>query len=167
VIATIKDFDRHWTEEFDKTQKIFKHLTDRSLTQLVAPGGRTLGRLAWHITTTIPEMMSRTGLTLAGPGQDAPVPTWASAISGAYQQVALSLLDQIKANWTDETLMMTDEMYGQIWKRGYTLTALIFHQIHHRGQITVLMRQAGLKVPGIYGPAREEWAVWGMPEPEV
>jgi hypothetical protein len=25
------------------------------------------------------------------------------------------------------------------------------------------MRQAGLVVPGIYGPAREEWAKMGMP----
>jgi hypothetical protein len=25
------------------------------------------------------------------------------------------------------------------------------------------MRQAGLKVPGIYGPAREDWASMGMP----
>jgi len=26
-----------------------------------------------------------------------------------------------------------------------------------------LMRQAGLKVPGIYGPSKEEWALMGMP----
>jgi hypothetical protein len=30
-----------------------------------------------------------------------------------------------------------------------------------------LMRQAGLKVPGVYGPAREEWSLWGMPEPTI
>jgi uncharacterized damage-inducible protein DinB len=53
-------------------------------------------------------------------------------------------------------------MYGQRWKRGFTLTALVEHQIHHRGQMTVLMRQAGLRVPGIYGPAREDWASMGM-----
>jgi uncharacterized damage-inducible protein DinB len=37
------------------------------------------------------------------------------------------------------------------------------HQAHHRGQMTVLMRQAGLTVPGVYGPAREERAQWGTP----
>jgi uncharacterized damage-inducible protein DinB len=26
-----------------------------------------------------------------------------------------------------------------------------------RGQLTVLMRQADLKVPGVYGPSKEEW----------
>jgi uncharacterized damage-inducible protein DinB len=43
------------------------------------------------------------------------------------------------------------------------LRSMVFsHLIHHRGQLTVLMRQAGLKVPGVYGPAREEWAAMGM-----
>ena len=40
------------------------------------------------------------------------------------------------------------------------LMTLINHQNHHRGQMTVLMRQAGLTVPGVYGPAKEEWVGW-------
>jgi len=31
--------------------------------------------------------------------------------------------------------------------------------------MTVLMRQAGLVVPGVYGPAREEWGQYNMPAP--
>ena len=31
--------------------------------------------------------------------------------------------------------------------------------------MTVLMRQAGLTVPGVYGPAKEEWATAGMEAP--
>jgi len=58
-------------------------------------------------------------------------------------------------------------MYGYNWKRGYSLFILIIHQTHHLGQMSVLMRQAGLKVPGIYGPSKEEWAQFGMQEPEV
>jgi hypothetical protein len=30
----------------------------------------------------------------------------------------------------------------------------------------VLMRQAGLSVPGVYGPAREDWAALGLPPQE-
>jgi uncharacterized damage-inducible protein DinB len=58
-------------------------------------------------------------------------------------------------------------MYGEKWKRGVTLTVLVTHQAHHRGQMTVLMRQAGLRVTGVYGPAREEWAGMGMSAPEI
>ena len=63
----------------------------------------------------------------------------------------------------DENLDEEVNMYGEMWKNGSTLTILVTHQIHHRGQLTVLMRQAGLKVPGFYGPAREEWTAYGMP----
>jgi uncharacterized damage-inducible protein DinB len=38
------------------------------------------------------------------------------------------------------------------------LTSLVRHQVHHREQMTILMRQAGIVVPGVYGPAREETA---------
>ncbi len=167
MIHTIQDFENIWSQEIEATQKILKHLTDRSLSQSITPQNRTLGRLAWHIVVTIPEMMSKTGLHLDGINEDAPVPTSAKEFFRSYNAVAISLLEQIKKNWTDATLEQKDEMYGQIWKRSQTLTALVHHQIHHRGQMTVLMRQAGLSVPGIYGPAREEWAQWGMPEPSV
>lgn len=167
MVSSISDFEYHWSQELEATQKILKHLTDKSLSQAVNEQGRTLGRLAWHITTSIVEMMGRTGLKISGPNPDDPVPVSAKAIFKSYNEAAISLLDQIKAHWNDDALQQKDDMFGQIWKRSQTLTALIFHQIHHRGQMTVLMRQAGLGVPGIYGPTREEWAQWGMAPPTV
>jgi uncharacterized damage-inducible protein DinB len=167
MIRSIHDFEYQWSQELEATQKVFKHLTDKSLPQAVNPEGRTLGRLAWHITTTIPEMMGRTGLKIAGPDPESPLPSSAKEIFKAYNEAALSLLEQVKSQWTDATLEQKDDMYGQMWARGETLTSLIVHQIHHRAQMTVLMRQAGLAVPGIYGPAREEWAAFGMKPPEI
>ena len=167
MIRTIADFEHLWSGELEGTQKIFKHLTDRALAQQVTPDGRTLARLAWHITLSIPEMMSRTGLTLAGPGEHDPVPATARQIAQAYSTAAISLLEQVKAHWTDDTLAVKDDMYGEQWARGFTLTSLILHQVHHRAQMTVLMRQAGLEIPGLYGPARQEWAAYGMPPPAL
>jgi uncharacterized damage-inducible protein DinB len=57
-------------------------------------------------------------------------------------------------------------MYGEDWLNGLTLRILISHEIHHRGQMTVVMRQAGLRVPDIYGPTRDQWQEWGM-EPHI
>jgi uncharacterized damage-inducible protein DinB len=167
MISTINDFEQLWSSELEATQKIFKHLNDRSLSQAVNPEGRTLARLAWHITTSIPEMVSRTGLKIRGPGQDDAIPATAKLIAQAYSEAAISLLEQVKAAWTDATLLEKDEMYGEKWARGFTLTALILHQVHHRGQMTVLMRQAGLEVPGLYGPSRQEWAAFGMKPPAI
>ncbi len=167
MIRTIVDFDHMWQHEIEATQKIFKHLTNTSLSQAVNAEGRTLARLAWHIVTSIPEMMQRTGLQISGPAADAPVPATAKEIFQGYTAAATSLLDQVKGSWTDATLQEEDDLYGEKWKRGFTLTSLIHHQIHHRGQMTVLMRQANLSVPGIFGPAREEWAAYGMEPPTV
>ncbi len=167
MIRTIDDFYHMWSREIESTQKILKHLTDRSLAQSVGPEYRTLGRLAWHVVTTLPEMMSRTGLKLEGPDPESPVPASAKEIAKAYNMAAISVLEQVKKGWTDATLDQKDEMYGEQWRRGETLTALILHQTHHRGQMTVLMRQAGLDVPGVYGPARQEWGAFGLTPPEV
>ena len=167
MFTTIEEFTSCWTQEAESTRKMFAQLTDASLGQAVESGGRTLGRMAWHVTLSIPEMMSHTGLTVGSLEIDAPLPASAKEILQAYQEVSIALLDQIQKHWKDETLQIIDDMYGERWKRGFTLTALVHHQIHHRGQMTVLMRQAGLRVPGVYGPAREEWAAWQMPEPAV
>lgn len=163
----IDDFLTHWTEHTEGTQKLLNTLTDLSLSQAVEDGHRTLDRIAWHIVLTIPEMLTRAGLRVDGPPPDAPVPATAREIADTYAQVAAAAAEQIRVGWTDATLEQEDEMYGETWKRGVTLRAVVNHEIHHRGQMTVLMRQAGLKVPGIYGPALEEWPAYGMPVPAV
>ena len=167
MFHSIEDFEQNWTHESASTQKQMDQLTDASLSQLVADGHRTLGRVAWHIVTAIPEMMSRTGLKLPAVDPEAPVPKTAAEIKNAYATASKELLDQIKASWDDATLQVEDDMYGEKWKRGVTLLILIKHEIHHRGQMTVLMRQAGLKVPGFYGPAKEEWVGYGAEPPAV
>lgn len=159
----IADFEKSWAQDSESMLKVLRSLTDASLAQAVVPGGRTLGRLAWHLTCTLGEMPARVGLKVSSPPYEAEPPASAAGIAAAYEKASRSLLEQLRSQgWSDATLEVEDEMYGQRWKRGFTLTALLEHQIHHRGQMTVLMRQAGLKVPGVYGPAREEWAALGM-----
>jgi uncharacterized damage-inducible protein DinB len=133
----------------------------------VAPGHRTLGRIAWHLAQTIVEMMAKTGVHVSGLGEHDPVPGTAHEIATAYRTAAASLAERLRTEWTDDTLAEADEMYGERWSRGRTLDALLFHQAHHRGQLTVLMRQAGLQVPGVYGPSRDEWGEFGMTPPDV
>jgi uncharacterized damage-inducible protein DinB len=167
MYTRIEDFKQNWTYESSCTRKLMNQLTDKSLSQKVANDHRTLGRLAWHIIQTIPEMAGRTGLDIVGPEQKVPVPADAETIKKAYDSAASSLLEQVSKCWDDKTLQLEDDMYGEKWKRGTTLHALTNHEIHHRGQMTVLMRQAGLTVPGVYGPSKEEWTQFGMSEPAI
>lgn len=167
MFHSIKEFSETWKQHSEATEKILAALTDKSLSQKVGPDDRTLGRMTWHIVTAIPEMMGRVGLKLNGPAAESPLPKTAAEMSKGYNTLAKSLQEQVEKDWKDDTLQIEDDMYGFKWKRGLTLRILVDHEIHHRGQITVLMRQAGLKVPGIYGPSREEWVNYGMPAPEI
>ena len=159
----IEDFERDWKYETQQTVKLFNELTDESLGRQTTETGRTLGFLAWHLAATMQEMLKLVGLNIDAPNSESKCPETAKEIVSAFETAANSVKKEVAENWTDETLEQEDQMYGETWKRGQTLLYLMLHQAHHRGQITVLMRQAGLKVVGIYGPAKEEWQTMGMP----
>jgi uncharacterized damage-inducible protein DinB len=163
MYRTIEDFTEDWRQETASTLKIFRALNDTSLAQKVTADGRSLGYLAWHITLSLGEMGERTGLSVGIPAEGAPMPKNAKDIASAYLSAAQSIAGQVQERWNDAALAEEVDMYGEKWKRGFALASLIRHQTHHRGQMTVLMRQAGLPVPGVCGPSREEWAQWGMP----
>ncbi len=163
----VADFLKSYEYETAATIKTLGALSDESLSQSVCNEHRTLGRIAWHTVTTITEMMSQTGLSLPAVDKDAPVPKTAAEIVEGYKRASSELATKVEAEWTDESLLTEDNMYGETWVKGQTLAVLVHHEIHHRGQMTILMRQAGLKVPGIYGPSMEEWAAFGAPVPSV
>jgi uncharacterized damage-inducible protein DinB len=166
MYRSIADFVVDWKYESEATLKILNALTDESLAQRVTAEGRSLGFLAWHLVLTLSEMGSQMGLQVTAPPEDSEQPHVAREIASTYDISARSVLEVVRRNWTDATLLEQIEMYGEKWRRGYALASLVRHQIHHRAQMTVLMRQAGLRVPGIYGPSREEWAQLGMPAPQ-
>ena len=166
MIRSIEDFVTVWQQEAANTLSLFGSLADSAMPQAVTKEHRDLGRLAWHITGTIREMMERTGLHVAGPEEGAPVPSSSAEIVREYKASSESLVEAL-TRWTDADLETEDPMYGESWKRALTLQILLLHQTHHRGQMTVLMRQAGLTVPGMYGPAKEDWAKYGMPAPTI
>ena len=158
----VDDFLTDWEAESGKTRRILEAVTDEALAVKVTPEGRTVRTLAWHLVTSLSEMMGRVGFRLEGPAEDAPEADSAAAILDGYAALSGSLDRQIREHWTNESLAVTNDMYGEHWPNAKTLQVLIRHEVHHRAQLTVLLRQAGVKVPGIYGPSREEWGAFGM-----
>ena len=166
MFRRIGDFLEEWQYETEATAKIFSALTEESLSQKVYPEGRTLGRLAWHITGTLGEMPQQAGIKLKLPTYEEEAPATLQALADTYQHSSDAIGESVKLQWSDAMLAEKIPMYGEQWERGKVLLSLIKHQAHHRAQMTVLMRQAGLKVPGVYGPSKEEWKMFGR-EPEV
>ncbi|HEY5122468.1 MAG TPA: DinB family protein [Ignavibacteria bacterium] len=162
MYKTISDFIRDWKSESESTIKVLANLSDDSLKYMSHQGGRTIGFLAWHIVITVGEMMNKSGLKVECPEENSPEPASAKEIENTYKNVSASMVKEIESKWTDATLDEELDLYGETWKIGYLLRSLVYHQIHHRGQLTILMRQAKLPVPGVYGPSREEWSQMGM-----
>ncbi|MBD8520867.1 MULTISPECIES: DinB family protein [Lysinibacillus] len=167
MFQTVEHFLQSWTFEATATQNLLQQLTDESLHQAITAGHWTLGRIAWHTVTAIRIISANTDLTFEAPAEDFPVPTSAQLIADSYHQASNAFIDAVKTQWTDQTMNETIEFIGQSIPNGSLLLFLLQHQSHHRGQMTVLMRQAGLAVPGIYGPAKEEWAQFGLQAPKM
>jgi uncharacterized damage-inducible protein DinB len=165
MYTTIQEFVQEWDQEMGSTQKVMDALTDQSLGQAVSSDDRTLGRIAWHLVTSTPGMLKEFGVhteEISGG-----VPSSAKEIADRFRRVTSSSADAVEKQWTDASLSEMVNVFGMSMPKAATLALLIKHIIHHRGQMTVLMRQAGLKVPGVYGPAREEWSLMGMDVPVI
>lgn len=165
MYRVLNDFLDDWKYESESTLKTFNNISDEKKNQKITPDGRSLGYIAWHITQSLPEIMHRIGFKFDTYKEQVPEPEKFSEVISFYKLYADQIFNQVKENWTDEILNDETNMYGETWKMGKVLSMLVIHQAHHRAQMTVLMRQAGLPVPGVYGPSREEWAAMGM-EPQ-
>ena len=159
MFHSLADFKRIWGFESAATLKILECLTDDSLPTMIDSEHRTLGRLANHLIETLTEMPKRMGLPLE---EEFPAHTSAAEIVADYRKKSDALIAAIDATWTDAVLTEKRDMYGEQWTVSDALQSMVMHQCHHRGQMTVLIRQAGLPITGIYGPAKEEWSNMGM-----
>lgn len=156
MFDSVKTATGDFTRLGDATHKLLLTLTDDSLNQKSWSEGRSLGQLAWHITCAIGDMGSKSGLEIDGPSEEKdPMPKTAAEITVAYKKASESLLNELP-KFTDSDLARVIDAWGMKWTVGTMLDVLIAHEIHHRGQMTILMRQAGLVIPGMMGPAKEE-----------
>lgn len=167
MYVTVSDFIKEWNREAVLTQNVLDGLTDASLKQQVYPGGRTLGRIAWHLTTCIPEYLAEFGLKIDPVENADQVPASAKKIAETFKNVSANAAKAILQQWNDETLKEVQTAFGREETNAQILMGLIKHTIHHRGQLTVLIRQAGLKPFGVYGPPKEDWIRLGVENPPL
>ncbi|MHA6252072.1 DinB family protein [Oceanobacillus sp. CAU 1775] len=152
----IKDFVSDWESARYGTIQILEAMTDDKLDQSIVKGHSTLGWLGWHITTAQSYFGGLVGLDIHIPGDLKNVPSKTSEIVEAYKVVSQELLTKVEEDFTDESLEENVDMHGTPAPRGKILRTLLDHQTHHRGQMTVLLRQASLRVPGVMGPTKED-----------
>lgn len=159
MITAIQQFIDIWESETASTLVCFSKLTDESLNRELLHGYRTINRIANHIVDCAASIPHAAGLELTYEKQHYPT---VQALAEAYTKATDKVKEAVLV-WSDEDLQQEIPMYGETWKKGFALWITVTHQVHHRGQLTVLMRMAGLEVPGIYGPAKEQWEAMNLP----
>jgi uncharacterized damage-inducible protein DinB len=158
MYSTIQQAVQDLQAESAVTLNVLGALTDASLAQPIVEGHRTLGQLAWHLATSFHSILGQAGLQFDAPTHKSEAPATAESIADGYRTASEAAIAAIPAQWTDATLQEQRLMFGRFdWSVSETIDRFIRHQAHHRGQLTVLMRQAGLVVPGVYGPSKEEF----------
>ena len=127
-------------------------LSPSSLNYRAVAHQRTLGEVAWHIAQAVGSIASQLSWEVDGPAKSDPVPTEPSQILLRYERVISGIRKHLAA-LEDTSLDEGIAFYGATETRRGALRILLDHEIHHRGGLVILMRQAGIQPPPIYGPA--------------
>jgi uncharacterized damage-inducible protein DinB len=158
----LQTFLNLWDAEAEKTVAVLRALPAGGYDFRPDPAGRSLGELAWHLAevdgyTTYGIEQGTFTFGVRPPGIERPkslealAPGYERVHAEAAQRVRHLVpadLDRKLRHFTGNELSIRELLWG----------AVLFHLIHHRGQISILCRLAGGTVPGIFGPNREEMA---------
>lgn len=121
-----------------------------------------MGELAWHLAevdayTIYGIEQGAFKLGSKPPGIERPksieelAPAYERAHAEAVEQIRPLVpadLDRKLVHFTGDERPIREPLWG----------AVLFHIIHHRGQLSILSRLAGGVVPSVFGPNREEMA---------
>lgn len=154
MYRTTEDFLADWQANAAGTLNVFKAITDDKMDVAIVEDHNSLGWLAWHLVSAAGFFGQFAKLQIPAPGPTMQQPKTMAEIVEAYELVIEAYNKEVAA-LTDDELLEEVPGFGGPTLRGKLLRALIDHQTHHRGQMTVLLRQAGLIVPPVMGPTKE------------
>src|SRR5262245_20320776 len=148
--------------EAQTTKRVLERVPNDQLAWKPHPKSMSLGQLALHVAT----VPGQVATIAAQPEVQAPQFTQPSATSSAELVPAL---DASVAKAKELLGGMDDAALGATWRlkrgdreilaipRGAVLRSIMLnHWYHHRGQLSVYLRQLNVPVPSIYGPSADE-----------
>ena len=153
-------FLTEWERETRGTRLLLHGLPTDSYDFTVDPQGRTLGQLAWHLAEA--EAYASLGVAqrkfeFAVKPAHIERPRTIEALAPAFEIVhaeAFKRVAQLDPAHLDQKMQYVD---GSQWTLAQLLwNKLLFHLMHHRGQLVLLARLAGGKTPQLHGKTRDQ-----------
>ena len=151
-------------QEAAATRRVLERVPDNQLGWRPHPKSRTLGQLALHIAV-VPGSVAE----LVAAPSPVQAPQFGPDPSPASSAELMPMLDQSIAKakkalggMDDATLMATwrmmhgDREIMAVPRAAMLRTVMLNHWYHHRGQLTVYLRELGVPIPSVYGPSADE-----------
>ena len=157
----LESFVETWDREAEKTLKLLQGLPAAKYDFRPDPAGRSLGELAWHLAegdAYISYGIDRGQFSVDAKPPNIERPRTVDGLAPGYERIhreAVARIRKLTPADLDRSLVFfggTRSIRSLLWD------AIVAHAIHHRGQLTLMCRLAGGRVPGLYGPNREETA---------
>ena len=154
-IGTIAFFRERHRVETIITARVLRAMTPEMLDHQLHPESSTFGVIAWTIVRCLRLCNQLTNTVIGEVPRDRPPDRQelVLAFDRAAQGLSAGLSVMTETEWRRQRKVragertLLEQPLGQIF--------WLFHvdAIHHRGQISVLLRSFGAKVPSIYGPS--------------
>jgi uncharacterized damage-inducible protein DinB len=163
-MALIDGLLQELAQETQTTRRVLERVPDNRLAWKPHEKARTLGQLSLHIAM-VPGAVAELG-NAPSPVQ---APKFGEDPSPASASELVPTLDRSVANAKKVLGTMDDARFMETWRlmngdrevfavpRGAFLRAIMLnHWYHHRGQLSVYLRELDVAVPSIYGPSADE-----------
>jgi len=150
-------------QEAKTTRRVLERVPNDQLEWRPHKKARTLGELALHVATT-PGGVAQ---FVSGPSPAQvpmfvfPAPQSAAELISAHDESVASakrLVGEMKDADLTETwrLMKGDREVLALPRIAFLRSIMLNHWYHHRGQLSVYLRQLDVPIPSIYGPSADE-----------
>ncbi len=146
------------------TKRVLERIPDARLAWKPADKSRTLGQLALHIAVnpgSVASLASTNPAQLPSFAQPEPSPAATAEVLAALD-ASVAQAKAILGPMDDAALMETWRVTagGQelmaMPRMAFLRSIMLNHWYHHRGQLSVYLRELNVPVPSIYGPSADE-----------
>lgn len=153
-------FSRIWNREAKTTVKVFRAFPPESLDLKPHERSRSIRDLAWQcvIDERVIEKIIDGSNDLRGVPPSPPPPQTMEEIALAYEAAHRAASEKMRHPEIQFSKTVTVNTRGGSveLEQAETIWWNLLDQIHHRGQLTIYLRQAQGRVPAIYGPSGDE-----------
>ena len=151
-----------WEQETTKTVSLLKCLPRDQYDFRPDAGGRSLGELAWHLAESdayITHGIERRQFDFGTKPAGIERPRTVDELAPAFERIHRDAVERVKKlEPEDLDRSITFFALGPLTIRDLLWNVVLMHNIHHRGQLTLMCRLAGGTPNGVFGPTREDMA---------